>query len=269
MTFWFKPFVWANLLYLISRLPYFFAEDIVQVRGNIHSFESFGTVDGPGIRFVVFMQGCPLRCLYCHNPDTWTGGGKSFTADEVAATALKYKSYFTGGGGVTVSGGEPLLQAEFVFGLFKILKAHGVHTALDTSGITYTPETAEITENLLKVTDLVLLDIKHIDETEHIKLTKQSNKNVLTFARRLSDIGKPVWIRHVLVPGITDNDEYLNRLAEFISTLKTVEKVEVLPYHTMGAVKYKNLGINYPLDGVEPPSKERVENAKRILGVRK
>lgn len=235
--------------------------------GRIHSFESFGTVDGPGIRFVLFMQGCPMRCLYCHNPDTWGGGGKSFTAKEVADTALRYKSYFTGGGGVTVSGGEPLLQAEFVCELFTILKSRGVHTALDTSGITYASETAEIIEKLLSVTDLVLLDIKHIDDGEHKKLTGRSNANVLSFAKRLSDMGKPIWIRHVLVPGITDNDEYLKRLAEFISTLETVEKVEVLPYHNMGEVKYKNLGIDYPLNGTEPPSKERVQNARRILGI--
>ncbi len=237
--------------------------------GRIHSFESFGTVDGPGIRFVVFVQGCPMRCLYCHNPDTWTGGGKSFTADEVAKTALKYRSYFTGGGGVTVSGGEPLLQAEFVCELFKILKKHGVHTALDTSGILFDANDAHKFDELLSVTDLVLLDIKHIDDKEHEKLTKHSNNNVLAFAKYLSDIGKPTWIRHVLVPGITDNDEYLTRLSEFISTLKTVEKVEVLPYHNMGEVKYKNLGLDYPLKGTEPPTKERVENAKKFLGIKK
>ena len=237
------------------------------MKGYIHSFESFGTVDGPGIRFVVFMQGCPMRCLYCHNPDTWGAGGKSLTCEEVAQTALKYKSYFTGGGGVTVSGGEPMLQAEFVCGLFEILKKAGVHTALDTSGILFNPEEPHEFDELLSVTDLVLLDIKHIDDGEHVKLTRHSNANVLSFAKYLSDIGKPTWIRHVLVPEITDNDEYLNRLAEFVSTLKTVEKVEVLPYHNMGEVKYKNLGREYPLKGVEPPSKERVLNAKRILGV--
>lgn len=237
------------------------------LKGYIHSFESFGTVDGPGIRFVVFMQGCPMRCLYCHNPDTWTAGGKSFTAEEVANLALKYKSYFTGGGGVTVSGGEPLMQAEFVTELFKILKSRGVHTALDTSGILFSPAEKGKIDELLSVTDLVLLDIKHIDEKEHIKLTRHSNERVLNFAKYLSDIGKPVWIRHVLVPGITDNDEYLSRLTEFISTLKTVEKVEVLPYHNMGEVKYKNLGLDYALKGVEPPTKERVLNAKKILGI--
>lgn len=240
------------------------------MNGFIHSFESFGTVDGPGIRFVVFMQGCPMRCLYCHNPDTWAGGsGKSITAEEVAQTALKYKSYFTGGGGVTVSGGEPLLQADFVTELFKILKKQGVHTALDTSGIMFNPGEPHKFDGLLSVTDLVLLDIKHIDETEHEKLTKHSNKNVLAFAKYLSNIGKPVWIRHVLVPQITDNDEYLNRLAEFISTLETVERVEVLPYHNMGEVKYKKLGLDYPLKGTEPPAKERVLNARKILGIKK
>ena len=237
--------------------------------GRIHSFESFGTVDGPGIRFVVFMQGCPMRCLYCHNPDTWAGGGKVFSAGEVAQTALKYKSYFTGGGGVTVSGGEPMLQADFVCELFKILKSHGVHTALDTSGVLFDAEDIHKFDELLSVTDLVLLDIKHIDENEHKKLTAHSNSNVLAFAQYLSDTGKPMWIRHVLVPGITDNDEYLSRLAEFVSKLKTVERVEVLPYHTMGEVKYEKLGLEYPLKGVEPPTRERVLNAKKILGIKK
>lgn len=234
--------------------------------GKIHSFESFGTVDGPGIRFVVFMQGCPMRCLYCHNPDTWSAaGGTQYTAEEVASRILKYKNYFTGGGGATVSGGEPLMQAAFVEELFTILKKSGIHTALDTSGALYDARNPRAFDSLLAVTDLVLLDIKHIDDDEHIKLTGRSNKNILAFARYLSDMGKPVWIRHVLVPGITDNDEYLHRLKAFLSTLTNVEKVEVLPYHTMGEVKYNKLGINYPLKGVQPPSPERVKNAKEIL----
>lgn len=234
--------------------------------GKIHSFESFGTVDGPGIRFVVFVQGCPMRCLYCHNPDTWSvDGGTQYTAEEVASRILKYKNYFTGGGGATVSGGEPLMQAAFVEELFTILKKSGIHTALDTSGALYDARNPRAFDSLLAVTDLVLLDIKHIDDGEHIKLTGRSNKNILAFARYLSDLGKPVWIRHVLVPGITDNDEYLHRLKAFLSTLTNVEKVEVLPYHTMGEVKYNKLGINYPLKGVPPPSPERVKNAKEIL----
>lgn len=236
--------------------------------GAIHSFESFGTVDGPGIRFVVFVQGCPMRCLYCHNPDTWSAeAGQKFTAQEVAQRALRYKSYFTGGGGVTVSGGEPLLQAEFVEELFTLLKASGVNTALDTSGILFNAENEHKFDGLLSVTDLVLLDIKHIDDEQHKRLTGHSNANILAFARYLSAINKPVWIRHVLVPGITDDDEYLKRLSAFIKTLGNVQKVEVLPYHTMGAVKYEKLGIDYPLKGVKPPERERVINAKEILKI--
>lgn len=238
------------------------------MEGHIHSFESFGTVDGPGIRFVVFMQGCPMRCKYCHNPDTWPfAGGKTYTAAEVAKNALRYKNYFTGGGGITVSGGEPMAQADFVQELFTLVRAAGVTTALDTSGIMFNPSDVHRFDGLLDVTDLVLLDIKHIDDASHRQLTGHSNANVLAFAKYLSDMGKDMWIRHVLVPGITDDDDCLTRLEEFISGLNSVKKVEVLPYHTMGEVKYKNLGIDYPLRGVQPPSAERVANAKRILGV--
>lgn len=238
------------------------------MKGFIHSFESFGTVDGPGIRFVVFMQGCPMRCIYCHNPDTWTvGGGREYSAEEVANTALKYKNYIKNGG-VTVSGGEPLLQIDFVCELFRILKGAGVHTALDTSGITFDgndPEKLKKYYELIKYCDLVLLDIKHIDDGEHKKLTGHSNKNPLAFARFLSDNGVKLWIRHVLVTGITDDDNYLKATRKFIDGLKTVEKVEVLPYHTMGKVKYEKLGIKYPLGELKPPAAERITNAKRIL----
>ncbi len=236
--------------------------------GKIHSFESFGTVDGPGIRFITFMQGCPMRCQYCHNPDTWLAGGQEYTAEEVVSRVLRYRNYFGELGGATVSGGEPLLQIEFVTEVFRLLKEQGVHTCVDTSGITFRandPECVKKHETLLQYTDLVLLDIKHIDENAHKTLTKQSNENTLAFARFLSEQGKKMWIRHVLVPTLTDDDEALKRLKEFIDTLKTVEKVEVLPYHTMGEVKYEKLGYDYPLKGVAPPTKERVENAKRIL----
>lgn len=234
--------------------------------GKIHSFESFGTVDGPGIRFVVFMQGCPMRCKYCHNPDTWEfSAGCEYTAEEIAARAMKYKSYISNGGGVTVSGGEPLMQTEFITELFRILKANGIHTALDTSGIAFDNGNRQKFENLLKYTDLVLLDIKHIDDKEHRKLTGHSNANVLAFAKFISESGVDMWIRHVLVEGITDDDGYLNELKQFISTLKTVKKVEVLPYHTMGEVKYKKLGLEYPLKGVKSPVKARIENANTIL----
>ena len=236
--------------------------------GRIHSFESFGTVDGPGIRFVVFLQGCPMRCLYCHNPDTWvTGGGTEYSAEEVAARALKYKNYFAGGGGVTVSGGEPMLQPQFVTQFFTIVKNAGVSTALDTSGVMFNEADPHAYDWLLAVTDLVLLDIKHLDDYQHQRLTGHSNKNILAFARYLSDMDKPVWIRHVLVPGITDDDNYLHELKNFISTLKNVQKVEVLPYHSMGEVKYNKLGMDYPLHGTKPPSPERIKNAKEILKI--
>lgn len=233
--------------------------------GRVHSFESFGTVDGPGIRSVVFLQGCPMRCRYCHNPDTWNAeGGTPRSAEEIAREVLKYRNYFADRGGVTVSGGEPLLQLDFVLELFGRLKEKGVNTCLDTSGICYR-EGDERFERLARLTDLVLLDIKHIDEDAHRALTGQSNKNPLAFARFLDEWGVKMWIRHVLVPGITDDDGALMRLRAFLDTLKNVEKVEVLPYHTMGVQKYKKLGIPYSLEGVQPPAKERVENAKRIL----
>ncbi|MBQ3505674.1 MAG: pyruvate formate lyase-activating protein [Clostridia bacterium] len=236
--------------------------------GHIHSFESFGTVDGPGVRYVVFLQGCPLRCKYCHNPDTWSAGGEERTAESVATQALRYKNYFGDKGGVTVTGGEPLLQIDFVIELFTLLKAKGVHTCVDTSGITFQADKPEILEKhkkLLEVTDLFLLDIKHIDDKACKELTGQSNAHTLAFAKFLSDNGKKMWIRQVLVPNITDDDESLQRTRAFIDTLETVEKVEVLPYHTMGVVKYEKLGLEYPLADVKAPTKERVLNAKRIL----
>ena len=236
--------------------------------GRIHSFESFGTVDGPGIRFVVFMQGCPLRCQYCHNPDTWKNGGTEYTVEDVASRVLKYKNYFGDKGGITLSGGEPLLQSDFAYELFSYLKDRGIHTCVDTSGITFHPENEESVkkhEKLLEVTDLFLLDIKHIDEDACVRLTGQSNKNTLAFARFLSDRKKPMWIRQVLVPGLTDGEDSLCRTRAFIDGLETVEKVEVLPYHTMGIVKYEKLGIEYPLKDLKAPAKERVALARRIL----
>ncbi|MCD8286747.1 MAG: pyruvate formate lyase-activating protein [Clostridia bacterium] len=237
--------------------------------GRIHSFESFGTVDGPGIRFVVFMQGCPMRCAYCHNPDTWNlTGGRLMESGRVAGEAMKYYRYIKNGG-VTVTGGEPLLQRAFVAELFEKLHEEGLHTALDTSGITFDYKDKYVIEEhnrVLENTDLVLLDIKHIDNDRHVNLTGKPNDNILAFARYLDMIGKDVWIRHVLVPGLTDKDEYLTRLNDFISTLSNVKKVEVLPYHTMGEAKYEKLGMDYRLKGLQPPSDARVQNARRILG---
>lgn len=236
--------------------------------GRIHSFETLGTVDGPGIRFVVFMQGCPMRCKYCHNPDTWwLNGGRKYTPEEVLKEVLKYKSYLAGGG-VTLSGGEPLLQPEFTAELFGLLHAEKIHTALDTSGVTYDkadPESVKKHLEVLKNTDLVLLDIKHIDAEKHRQITGFSNRNTLDFARFLSDNGKDMWIRYVLVPGLTDDRESILKLKEFINGLKTVKKIEVLPYHNMGEVKYEKLGIAYPLAGVKPPTKESIAAARKIL----
>ena len=236
--------------------------------GRIHSFESFGTVDGPGIRFVTFLQGCPLRCQYCHNPDTWGAGGKEYTAEEVARQALKYKNYYGSNGGITVTGGEPLLQIDFVTELFTLLKKQGIHTCVDTSGFVFHESDGENVDKhkkLLDVTDLFLLDIKHIDDEACKKLTGQGNQNTLTFAKFLSENGKKIWIRQVLVPNLTDGEASLKRTREFIDTLSGVEKVEVLPYHTMGVVKYEKLGIAYPLAGVEAPTKEKVAWAREIL----
>lgn len=236
--------------------------------GRIHSIESFGSVDGPGIRFVVFLQGCQMRCQFCHNPDTWTmSGGETKTADELLSQALRYKSYWKKEGGITVSGGEPLLQIDFLIEFFKKAKAKGVHTTLDTSGNPFTREEPFFSKfnELMKVTDLVMLDIKQIDEEEHKKLTGWTNSNILDMARYLSEINKPMWIRHVLVPGGSDNDEQLIRLDKFIKSLDNVDRVEVLPYHTLGTFKWENLGKKYPLEGVNPPTKERIENANKLL----
>lgn len=239
--------------------------------GRIHSFESFGTVDGPGIRCVIFMQGCPLRCKYCHNPDTWDfNGGEEKSVDEIYTEILKYRNYI-GSGGVTVSGGEPLGQIDFVIELFTKLKANGIHTCVDTSGIFFDPENEEVLEKyeaLMKVSDLFLLDIKHIEEEKHIELTGLSSKRMKAFAKYLDAHNKPVWIRHVLVDGYTNNEEDLKATKAFIDTLHSVEKIEVLPYHTMGLPKYENLNIEYPLKGVKPPVKKDVLRAKEILGVK-
>ncbi len=234
--------------------------------GKIHSIETFGTVDGPGIRFVIFMQGCTLKCKYCHNRDTWKlNSGTPTSIDELIKEILNYKSYMdNSGGGVTVSGGEPLLQAQFVTELFKNLKQHGIHTALDTAGSI--PISNEIKE-LLKYTDLVILDIKHIDDQKAINLTGFSNKNNLEFAKYLNNINIPVWIRQVLVPGYTDDKFDLQNLKKFIDNLNNVEKVEILPYHNLGKFKWEEIGDTYELEDVIPPTQEEISKAKSILGI--
>ena len=241
------------------------------MKGKIHSFFAGGTVDGPGIRFVIFFKGCPMRCLYCHNPDTWDiDGAEEYSVDEIVSKALKYKGYFGSKGGITCTGGEPLVQIDFLIELFKKFKENNINTALDTSGIIFDPNNKELLNKfneLIKYTDLVLLDIKHIDDNEHIKLTSKSNKNILLFAKYLSDNNIKMWIRHVLVPTITLNDNYLIKTKEFIDTLKTVEKIEVLPYHTMAKSKYEKMNLKYPLEGVPEPTKDEVIHAKILLGV--
>lgn len=236
-----------------------------QILGKIHSFDSFGASDGPGIRFIVFMQGCTLKCKYCHNRDTWEcNAGQIYTVDEVLKKVLRCKPYMEASenGGITVSGGEPLLQAEFVTKLFKKCHENGITTCLDTAGSI--PINDKI-KDLLKETDTVLLDIKHIDEQKCIDLTGFSNKNELNFARYCSDHNIDLWIRQVLVPGYTDNEKDLIKTREFIDELKSVQKVEVLPYHDLGKNKWIEMGLNYPLEGVKAPTQEEIKRVKEIL----
>lgn len=242
------------------------------ITGKIHSLESFGSADGPGVRYIVFLQGCRMRCKYCHNPDTWSlDKGEVQTPEEVLKKALRYKSYWGKKGGITVSGGEALLQIDFVLELFKLAKEKGVHTTLDTAGNPFTREGEffEKFQELIKVTDLFLLDIKQMDDEAHKVLTGHTNENILDMARFLSENNKDMWIRHVLVPGITDSEEQLTKLHDFIETLQTVKRVEVLPYHTLGVFKWEQLGIPYTLEAVNPPSKESVEKANQILETHK
>lgn len=233
---------------------------------KVHSIESFGTVDGPGIRFVLFLQGCSLKCKYCHNRDTWDMTlGEEKTLEEIIEKVKRYKTYMKlSGGGVTVTGGEPLLQVKFLIEFFKRLKEENINTCIDTSGM------FNITEDIkevLKYTDLVLLDIKHIDDEKCKDLVGFSNKKELEFARYLSENNKKMWIRQVLVPGYTDDEKDLIKLKEFLATLKTVEKVQILKYHSMGKYKWEKLGQKYELEGVRDATLEDEERAKKILGI--
>lgn len=234
------------------------------ILGRIHSFESFGAVDGPGIRFIIFMQGCPLKCKYCQNRDTWElDKGEEYTVDDVIKQILRVKPYIdSSNGGVTVSGGEPLLQCDFLIEVFKRLKKLKIHTALDTAG---SIRINSKIEELLKYTDLVILDIKHIDNEKCIELTGMPNTNELEFAKYCSNNDIELWIRQVLVPNYTDNEEDLKKTKEFINTLKTVKKVEILPYHDLGKFKWEKMGQKYPLEGVKAPSKEEIEKTEKIL----
>lgn len=238
------------------------------MKGYIHSTESFGTVDGPGIRYVVFMQGCPMRCKYCHNPDTWElNKGNVMEVDDILKEYQTYLPYLKNGG-ITVSGGEPLMQIDFVTELFEKAASQGIHTCLDTSGITFNESNqAQLDKfnRLLKVTNLVLLDVKHIDPAMHLDLTGQPNDQILKFAKYLDEQQVPVWIRHVVVPTITDQKEYLSALGYFIGGLTNIKALDVLPYHDMGKVKYEELGIEYPLAHIEPLSNSQAEQARNII----
>lgn len=238
--------------------------------GRIHSIESFAAADGPGVRSIVFLNGCNLRCRYCHNPDTWAK--KEFqlmSADEVLDKIERFRSYWGDAGGLTVSGGEPLLQLDFLTDLFEKAHARNINTCLDTAAEPFTRDATWLPRftRLMAATDLVLLDIKHIDSAAHEKLTGRGNENILDCARYLDEIGKPVWIRYVLVPGINSSDEIVDRTAAFLRSLKNVARVDVLPYHTLGVFKWKALGIPYGLDGIKPPSPELTAHVRTKFSV--
>lgn len=244
----------------------------MSVKGYVHSLESFGLVDGPGVRYVVFLQGCKMRCKFCHNPETWSAdGGEEYTAEELFKKAYRYKNYWKQNGGITVSGGEPLLQIDFVTEFFRLAKQKGINTVLDTAGQPFSENTEwlEKFKALMDYTDLVMLDLKEMDGNLHHDLTGFGNENVLKMAQWLSDNNKPMWIRHVLVPGVTDDESGLREMKRFIDTLNGVERVEILPYHTLGMFKWEKLGIPYPLDGVRTPADEEVRKAEEILGIQK
>lgn len=242
--------------------------------GRIHSLESFGTVDGPGVRFVVFVQGCPMRCAYCHNPDTWEiNAGQIMEVSDILEQYERNRSFYNGGG-LTVTGGEPLLQVDFLIELFTEAKKRDIHTCIDTSGITYRPDNKDYIaklDKLMPLTDLVMLDIKHIDPIKHKELTSQPNDGILAFAQYLSDKNVPLWIRHVVVPGITDDDKYLFDLGYFIGGLTNLKALDVLPYHTMGKPKYEKLGMEYKLKDVPAMSQSAVIEKKKVImdGIRK
>lgn len=237
-------------------------------QGRIHSLESFGTVDGPGTRFVVFVQGCPMRCAYCHNPDTWSmTGGTMMDPSEILAQYERNKPFYKDGG-LTVTGGEPLMQVDFLIDLFTLAKEKDIHTCIDTSGIAFKPGNTILIDKLDKLmplTDLVMLDIKHIDPIKHVDLTSQPNDGILAFVDYLSDRNVPMWIRHVVVPGLTDDDEYLYKLGYFIGKYKNLKALDVLPYHTMGEKKYESLGIPYKLHGVPAMGQKEVIEKKKII----
>lgn len=244
------------------------------MQGRIHSIESFGTVDGPGTRFVVFTQGCPLRCAYCHNPDTWAlDGGTLMEPEEIFEQYDRNKAFYKNGG-ITVTGGEPLMQIDFVIDLFKLFKSENVHTCIDTSGIVYHSQNTELIkklDTLMALTDLVMLDIKHIDPEKHKELTEKPNDDILAFLGYLNQKQVDVWIRHVIVPGITDDNKYLFDLGYYIGQFHNIKALDVLPYHTMGESKYEQMNIPYKLSGVPAMDKDKVIEKKQVIldGIKK
>ncbi len=251
----------------------FFRKD-ESMQGRIHSLESFGTVDGPGTRFVVFVQGCPMRCAYCHNPDTWEMNGGTMMEPAYIIEQYERNKSFYNGGGLTVTGGEPLMQVDFLLELFTLAKEKNIHTCIDSSGIAYNPGNAAWMaklDRLMTLTDLVMLDIKHIDAEKHKELTKQPNERILQFAAYLNEKQVPMWIRHVVVPGLTDDEKYLFDLGYFIGQFSNLKALDVLPYHTMGETKYEKLGIPYPLKGVPAMDKTALLDKKQAIidGIKK
>lgn len=235
-----------------------------KLSGKIHSIETCGTVDGPGVRFVIFLQGCPMRCLYCHNPDSWEyNSGNLMSINEIFEKYNGVKEFCKGG--ITVTGGEPLVQIDFVTELFKKAQENNIHTALDTSGILFNKNNTEKTDELIKYTSLVMLDIKHINNEEHKMLTGLSNENVLEFAKYLSEKNVPTWIRHVVVPEITYKEEFLTALGEFLAELKNIKALDVLPYHNMAIPKYENLNLEYPLKDIPPLTKEEAIQSRNVI----
>ena len=238
------------------------------MKGRIHSLESFGTVDGPGTRYVIFVQGCPMRCAYCHNPDTWEMNAGELMEPSYLIEQYKRNEGFYKNGGITVTGGEPLMQVDFLIELFTLAKEKNIHTCIDTSGIAFKSENTAFIEKLDKLmtlTDLVMLDIKHIDPDKHKELTQQPNDGILAFCEYLNERNVDMWIRHVVVPTITDDDEYLYKLGYFIGQFSNIKALDILPYHTMGKAKYEQLGMEYKLDGIPPMDKNKVIEKKQVV----
>lgn len=248
-------------------MAYLYGQD--EIKGSVHSLESFGLVDGPGVRFVVFLQGCALRCRYCHNPETWAGGGSQWTPRQLFDKAWRFRSYWKKNGGITVSGGEPLLQIDFLIEFFRLAKQNKVHTAIDTAGQPFREDKQwlEKFDLLMSLTDLVILDFKEWDNEKHKSLTGMGNDNIKAMSKYLSDMGKPMWIRHVLVPNLTDDESDLAKMSDHIASLKTVQRVEVLPYHAFGIPSWEKLGLTYTLPDAQAPTEEQVKRAEELLHV--